>query len=274
MWPPHPAEWEGSKYMTTHLFIAPAAAGKTIYVLTRASAAAQGLAAVPRVLVPTQLQARAARRHLAEMGGAIGVRVLTFDRVYAEVLNAAGEIYTELSEPVQFRLMHAVVEGLGLKHYASLTNRPGFAEVLQRLIGELKAARIDPEAFTRVAAILDNGARLTELAQIYAAYQARLQEQGWADRAGLAWPAAAAGPSALLRLRPGQGNRKRPRAGRVEPVALRRCHPRAGKIDHQCLRMAKQGCQTRPAIGLVEANRRGRSVEPGCSADSTRQCRG
>ncbi len=34
-----------------------------------------------------------------------------------------------------------------LKHYASLTNRPGFAEVLQRLIGELKAARIFPEEF-------------------------------------------------------------------------------------------------------------------------------
>ena len=29
--------------------------------------------------------------------------------------------------------------------------------------------------------------RLAELAQIYAAYQARLQAQGWADRAGLGW---------------------------------------------------------------------------------------
>lgn len=34
---------------------------------------------------------------------------------------------------------------------------------------------------------MGNQARLAELAQIYAAYQARLQEQGWADRAGLAW---------------------------------------------------------------------------------------
>ena len=127
------------------------------------------------------------RRRLAEIGGAIGVRVLTFDRVYAEVLNAAGEIYTELSEPVQFRLMRAVVEDLALKHYASLTNRPGFAEVLQRLIGELKAARIYPEEFTRVVLAMGNQARLAELAQIYDVYQARLQEQGWADRAGLAW---------------------------------------------------------------------------------------
>ena len=35
-----------------------------------------------------------------------------------------------------------------------------------------------------------------------------------------------------------QGNGKRPRAGRVEPVALRRRHPRPGEIDHQCLCMA------------------------------------
>mgnify|MGYP000022350862 CR=1 FL=1 len=31
------------------------------------------------------------------------------------------------------------------------------------------------------------GKTLGELAQIYAAYQARLQAQGWADRAGLGW---------------------------------------------------------------------------------------
>lgn len=173
--------------MATHLFIAPAAAGKTTYALTRARAAAQGLAAIPRIVVPTALQARAARRRLAEMGGAIGVQVLTFDRVYAEVLNAAGEIYTELSDPVQFRLMRALVEELGLEHYTSLASRPGFAEVLQRLIGELKAARVFPEDFARAAHDMGNQARLTELAQIYAAYQAQLQEQGWADRAGLAW---------------------------------------------------------------------------------------
>ena len=160
--------------MATHLFIAPAAAGKTTYVLTRARAATQGLAAIPRVVVPTQLQARAARRRLAEMGGAIGVRVMTFDGVYAEVLNAAGEIYTELSKPVQFRLIRAVVDGLELKHYASLTSRPGFAEVLQRLIGELKAARVFPEDFARVAHDMGNQPRLAELAQIYATYQTRL----------------------------------------------------------------------------------------------------
>ena len=41
--------------MATHLFIAPAATGKTTYVLTRARTVAQGLTAVPRVVVPTQV---------------------------------------------------------------------------------------------------------------------------------------------------------------------------------------------------------------------------
>ncbi len=173
--------------MATHLFIAPAAAGKTTYVLDRARAAAHNLAAIPRVVVPTPLQARAARRRLAEMGGAIGVHILTFDQVYADLLDAAGEITTELAEPVQFRLLTAIVQELGLQHYASLAGRPGFAEALQRLIGELKAARIYPEDFTRIVQALGAPARLAELATIYAAYQARLQHHEWADRAGLAW---------------------------------------------------------------------------------------
>ena len=51
--------------------------------------------------------------------------------------------------------------------------------------------------------------RLRELAQIYAAYQARLQAQGWADRAGLGWLAVEAleerAPQRRLRLAPARG---------------------------------------------------------------------
>jgi ATP-dependent helicase/nuclease subunit B len=173
--------------MTTRLCLAPAAAGKTAAILARARGAGRDLAATPRVVVPTHLQARAARHRLAHMGGAIGVRVLTFDRLYAEILNAAGEIYVELSEPVQYRLIRAIVDGLPLIHYAPLADRPGFIQVLQRLIGELKAARVHPDAFAAAVRALGDEPRLAELAQIYATYQARLQAQGWADRAGLGW---------------------------------------------------------------------------------------
>ena len=173
--------------MTAQLLLAPAAAGKTSHVLALVRDAAQGLGSTPRVIVPTHLQARAWRRRLAEAGGAIGIRVLTFDRLYAECLNAAGEAYTELSEPVQYRLIRAVVDGLQLDHYAPLVARPGFIQILERLIGELKVARIDSGAFTQAVDRLGGEPRLGELARIYTAYQQRLRERGWADRAGLGW---------------------------------------------------------------------------------------
>ena len=197
--------------MPIHLYLAPAAAGKTAYVLAHARDAGRDLAAVPRVVVATHLQARAARRRLAGMGGTarcgtaacgtIGVRVLTFDRLNAELLDAAGEVYVELSEPVQYRLIRAVVDSLPLTHYAPLTDRPGFIQVLQRLIGELKAAAVRPDAFAAAVRALGDEPRLAELAQVYGAYQARLQAQGWADRAGLGWLAV----EALEQRAPGVG---------------------------------------------------------------------
>jgi ATP-dependent helicase/DNAse subunit B len=161
--------------VTARILLAPASSGKTGYVLNLARDVARDLQSIPRVVVPTHLQVRACRRRLAEVGGAIGVRVLTFDRLYAECLSAAGETYTELSDPVQYRLIRAVVDGLPLTHYAPLTDRPGFIQVLEGLIGELKAARVWPEAFTEAVAALGDEPRLRELAHIYAAYQARLQ---------------------------------------------------------------------------------------------------
>ncbi len=106
--------------MTVQLLIAPAAAGKTAYVLNLVRKAARGLALTPRVVVPSLLQVRSWRQRLAEGEGAIGVRVMTFGRLYAECLNAAGEVYTELSDPVQYRLLRAVIDQLPLAHYAPL----------------------------------------------------------------------------------------------------------------------------------------------------------
>ena len=57
----------------------------------------------------------------------------------------------------------------------------------ENLIGELKTARIWPDTFIKAVATLGDEPRLRELALVYAAYQERLQAQGWADRAGLGW---------------------------------------------------------------------------------------
>jgi ATP-dependent helicase/DNAse subunit B len=173
--------------VTIQLLIAPAGTGKTAHVLTRARQAARGLQSTPRVVLPSRLQVRAWRRCLAQAGGAIGVRTFTFDQLYAECLSAAGEVYTKLDDPVRYRLIRAIVDGLPLAHYASLTERPGFVQVLGRLIAELKAGRIWPEEFAAAVHELGGEPRLVEIAQVYTAYQERLQAQGWADRAGLGW---------------------------------------------------------------------------------------
>lgn len=173
--------------MTTQLFVAPAGAGKTAFVLDLVREAAQELRDTPHVVVPTRLQIQAWRRRLAHSGGAIGVRPLTFDRLYAECLDAAGEAFTQLTDPVQYRLIRAVVDDLPLSYYAPLSDRPGFIQILQGLIGELKAGRIFPQTFADAATASGGEPRLAELAQIYEGYQAQLQSRGWADWAGVGW---------------------------------------------------------------------------------------
>ena len=45
----------------------------------------------------------------AAAGGAIGVYVLTFDQLAAACLNEAKEAYTQLSNPVEYRLLRTVI---------------------------------------------------------------------------------------------------------------------------------------------------------------------
>jgi ATP-dependent helicase/nuclease subunit B len=173
--------------VSVHLYVAPAASGKTAYVLNQARKISQGLTEIPRVCLPTHLQVRSWRRRLAQEGGALGVRLMTFDKLYAECLNLAGEVYTELSEPVQYRLIRFILDDLSPAYYAPLTTRPGFIRILQEMIAELKAARVWPGDFARAVAAMGDEPRLSELAQVYGLYQEHLQKQRWADRAGLGW---------------------------------------------------------------------------------------
>jgi len=173
--------------MANHIFFAPASSGKTAYVLDLARQTAVSGQEV-RICLPTALQAHAWRRRLAAAGGAIGIHVLTFDKLVTACLNAANEAYTQLSEPVQYRLLRTVIDQLPLEHYAPLVAKSGFVQVCQQLITELKSALVTPEAFTVAVSQLDDATpRLRELADIYTAYQNQLRAQGWADRVGLHW---------------------------------------------------------------------------------------
>lgn len=176
-----------NRAMPTRLFTAPAASGKTAHCVALAREAAAGLRAEVRICVPTTLQAMAWRNRLAAEGGALGVHVLPYDRLVAACLNAARETYTEINPQVQFHLLRRIINRQPLVHYAPLRDKPGFVQVTQQLIEELKSARIDPPTFAAAVRQIDAGPRLLELAAIYDAYQTRLREQAWADRVGLSW---------------------------------------------------------------------------------------
>ena len=68
------------------LYLAPASAGKTAFVLEEARHAARGLEHEVRLVVSGRQQVRSCRRRLAQSGGALGVRVMTFDQLYQELL--------------------------------------------------------------------------------------------------------------------------------------------------------------------------------------------
>ncbi|RME80558.1 MAG: hypothetical protein D6775_15865, partial [Caldilineae bacterium] len=177
------------------LYLAPAGQGKTAFLLDKIiELRRQDLLAPAWVIVPNQMQASAFRRRLAEAGGALAVEVTTFYRLYARILAAAGLPKPRLHDPVQHRLLRAVVDTLSdegqLQYYAPLRDKPGFLRRLRDVILELKQARVEPEDLHQ--ALAQEEPALHELAAIYSRYQAWLHELDWADAEGLGWLAAQA----------------------------------------------------------------------------------
>lgn len=171
---------------SNRLYIAPAASGKTTALIREVRAATRNLRQSALVCVPNPLQARAVERRLAEAGGAMGVHVVTFDVLYRKVLLSANLPYTELVDQVEYRLIRAIVDDLGLTHFAALAGSPGFIQSLQALFAELKGAQVEPDSL-KIFHFSEKMEYLDEIARIYEAYQARLQQEGWVDRAGLGW---------------------------------------------------------------------------------------
>ncbi|MFN8468705.1 MAG: hypothetical protein U0X20_24315, partial [Caldilineaceae bacterium] len=195
--------------MPAHIYAAPTAAGKTAWVIEQVRNAAKSLQRTPFIVVATPLQAAYLRSRLAAAGGALGVRIVTFDGLYATLLQHAGVIYTELEEPVRYRLLRTVLDELlaagELPFYRNLVGRPGFISAMEGLIGELKGAGIKPAQLEHAVSALNAGPRLAELAAVYTHYQALLAANGWTDRPGVALIALAALQQRAIRLPGGWG---------------------------------------------------------------------
>ncbi len=176
--------------MSIELLVALPASGKTETCIHRIRTALSDhpLAEV-WVVLPDRLQAAAFRQRLAFAGGSLGARVGTFGDLYQNLLNRAGNYLPIASAPLQHQLIQKSVEHAGtqgeLEHFASIQTTPGFILALRDAFAELKRALVYPQKFLAYA---QSGTQAQkELALLYARYQARLHELGWADPEGLSW---------------------------------------------------------------------------------------
>lgn len=143
-----------------------------------------------RVIVPDRLQAAYFRRRLSQSGGALGAYVGTFGDLYKNILERAGIYVPVASNALLHRIVQDVVDNAHLTHYAPLRTLPGFFLALRDAFAELKRALIYPEDFLERSK--QSSPAQKELAQLYAAYQAKLKELNWADVEGVSWLAVAA----------------------------------------------------------------------------------
>jgi ATP-dependent helicase/DNAse subunit B len=137
----------------------------------------------PVLVVPTGDDVAWFERELAAGGRAVlGATICTFRRLTDEIATTTGaSVRTPLSEAQRLALVRASVRQSSLRALSGSATHQGFAPALERLIGELQAALIDPDHLARAAAEIDDGRHEEELAVLYAAYVERREAAGRDD---------------------------------------------------------------------------------------------
>jgi RecB family exonuclease len=156
----------------------------------------------PILVVPTVDDVFAFERELSAAGArsgasggvVLGGATMTFGALFRTVATAAdAPPGPELSAAQRLRAAAVAIstrrERLGpLRRSAG---RPRFATALERLLDELQAAGIEPEAVEASAATLEGSAYLSDLAAIFAGYEEVRQRSGRIDAHGVAHEAIA-----------------------------------------------------------------------------------
>lgn len=118
-----------------------------------------------------------------------GVEFFDFDRLYARLLDLAGDPQRHVDDTARFQILRAVIADLAargaLELYGPIAHTPGFIGLVAGLLHELKQGLADPEQVRDVAA--GRGPKDRDLALIYAGYQAFLQARRLVDRHGAGW---------------------------------------------------------------------------------------
>lgn len=185
---------------TVTVLAGPAGSGKTerLLALYRTALASRPPGAV-LWLAPTHRAATDAKRRLlsADLSACFAPQVFTFEDFATAILQSAEQPIHPLSALMKRQLVARLIrqahrEGR-LAHFASIAETSGLVDLVCEFISELKRREIWPEHL----AAFSVRAKERELAQLYAEYQALLQQYALYDAEGRFW-------SARFRLREGQ----------------------------------------------------------------------
>jgi len=143
----------------------------------------------PVLVLPNADDVFAFERELCEGGAMLGGAAMTFRGLFREVVTAGGSPPgAELSAAQRRRVVTiAIEERLGqLGPLRRSTTRPGFALAFERLLDELQAAGLDPAAVEAGAGTLEGSAYLSDLAVLFAGYEAVRERLDLVDSHGVA----------------------------------------------------------------------------------------
>ncbi len=143
----------------------------------------------PVLVVPTVDDVFAFERELCAAGAALGGSALTFGALFRAVATAGGvPPGAELSPAQRLRTIAVAVDArLGrLGPLRRSASRPGFARAFVRLLDELQAAGVDPEAVEASAGTLEGSAYLGDIAALFSAYAEVRGRTGRVDSHGIA----------------------------------------------------------------------------------------
>ena len=183
---------------SVELIVGPARSGKGRYVLTayRDALAEAG----PRralMLVPTGARRRETETRLLATqatGVLVQPQVFTLPVLADRLLTAAGSPVRRITELARRQVIRECLGALGGRDAALLGHvrtMPGLLGALDELFRELKAARVEPDAFGRAIRGHLGSPQNRLIARLYDAYQKALHSRDVYDDAGQFWHAAA-----------------------------------------------------------------------------------
>ncbi|MHB9134659.1 MAG: PD-(D/E)XK nuclease family protein [Armatimonadota bacterium] len=184
---------------TVDLWLGPAGAGKTGKILSVLRDELQRDWRSVRYLVPTVSHKQSIEQLFLERfdrHGLFGDPITTFFNFAEEVARRANVRGHKLSELQKHLFLKQLARESELEYFATARQYPGFVQVLEEAIDELKVHMILPQALldaARVAATRGATAfaqKVSELGTLYAQYQQRVYREDLYDNEGIMWIAA------------------------------------------------------------------------------------